>query len=82
MVETSNSTYYETIAKRNAQLAGALVTEVDARVRGGLMTTCEFAGNEHSPKKMRKCKHYTKASRHNRCMHYREEMNGACDCGK
>ena len=56
------------------------LTDVDARIRGGLMTTCEFAGHECDPDKRRRCKHYIKATfEPTRCMHYRADMNGACD---
>jgi hypothetical protein len=57
------------------------VTECDARVRGGIMTLCEFAGHSHDPDKRRRCKFWDESS-HNKgaCMYYRKDFNGACDC--
>jgi len=58
------------------------VTAVDARVRGGMLTICEFAGRKHSPAGHRKCKLFEEASRDQKwCMYYREDT-GHCDCTK
>jgi hypothetical protein len=69
----------------NAQPASApgaspSVTEVDARVRGGLMVVCEFKGHEHDPDRKRRCKLYDKSSQRGCCMYYHEEITaGVCD---
>jgi hypothetical protein len=55
--------------------------EVDARVRGGLMTMCEFAGHEFSPDKARKCKFYDKSKRRTCCLYYVSGV-GACQYWK
>lgn len=58
-------------------------TEVDARVKGGLMTVCSHAGNLLNPEKTRYCKFYTKSSQRTCCMYYHQEIEvGACDCRK
>jgi hypothetical protein len=62
-------------------ITGVLLTGVDARVRGGLLTTCEFSGHKKSPDNLRECKHHEPASHHSRCMYYRDETGG-CDCIK
>lgn len=58
------------------------LTAVDARVRGGLMVLCEFAGNECDPDKRRKCKHYDKSRYRDCCMYYHDDDVGNCDCIK
>lgn len=72
---------YRRMVRNAVSPAISSMTDVDARVRGGLMTMCEFAGNENNPDNTRKCKYYEKASHHNRCMYYRDET-GVCDCIK
>lgn len=58
------------------------ISTVDARVRGGMITLCEFAGNQFDPDKKRQCKHFDKSKQRSCCMYYREEYGGACDCIK
>lgn len=56
------------------------IMSVDARVHGGMMTLCEFAGHEFDSDKKRRCKFYDKSSVSKwRCMYYRETMD-CCDC--
>jgi hypothetical protein len=51
----------------------------DARVQGGMMTLCEFAGHQYDPDRRRRCKNFKKATWRSNCMHYREDIVGACD---
>ena len=57
--------------------------QVDARVKGGLMVLCEFAGNEFNPEETRRCKYYDKSRQRTCCMYYHPEINdGVGDCIK
>lgn len=54
-------------------------SEVDARVKGGLMVVCEFKGQPESPDKLRKCKFYQPSQHRHCCLHYRDEIDvGIC----
>jgi hypothetical protein len=55
-------------------------TAVDARVKGGMMTVCEFAGDEFDPDKRRRCKHYNK-SQYRACCHWFYEDIEVGHCG-
>lgn len=54
----------------------------DARLRpyNYKQTLCSNKGHQFNPEHTYQCKHYVKASFADRCMYYREEMEGACDC--
>jgi hypothetical protein len=67
----------------SATTTAMIVTDVDGRVRGGLMVVCEFAGKEFSPEGGRRCKKYQKHSfKLDTCRFYRKDLNGGCDCGE
>jgi hypothetical protein len=40
---------------------------VDARIRGGIATLCEFVGNEFDPDKKRRCKYFNKSKYRDCC---------------
>ena len=57
-------------------------TPVDARVRGGLMTVCEFQGKEFDSEKKRRCKFYNKSQyRDSECMYFYSDIEVG-HCGK
>lgn len=48
---------------------------IDARVDGRHFKLCTFNGEHKSSDGKQHCKYYVKASRHNRCMFYREDIS-------
>lgn len=74
-----NETYYPFAAPTPPTVASTpSPMSVDARVRGGVFTLCEFAGRQCDPDGQRCCKFYRKATRFDRCMSFRDET-GHCD---
>jgi len=65
----------------NTAKPNTATTEVDARVKTGLMAICSFEGKELSPDGNRRCKHFRQHSQTIKpiCSCFRTDIKGVCD---